>query len=54
MAVLITYNETLSFGGTFEPAFILKIVRSYYSNLKVPFYNYSLPYRIVWIESILR
>jgi hypothetical protein len=28
MAVFITYNETLAFGGTFDPAFILKIVRS--------------------------
>jgi phenylpyruvate tautomerase len=33
MAVLITYNETLAFGGTFDPAFILKIVRSH-STLK--------------------
>lgn len=28
MSVLITYNETLTFGGTFDPAFILKIVQS--------------------------
>lgn len=26
MCVLITYNENLSFGGTFDPAFSLKIV----------------------------
>ena len=28
MAVFITHNETLAFGGTFDPAFILKIVRA--------------------------
>jgi len=51
MSVYITYNETLTFGGTFDPAFSLTIVSFSFTRFHSPVLVEAYC-SVAWTESI--